>query len=148
MNSCVFRYLGVIVVVTSLTSIVYANAPAGRYTIANGTVYDSKTQLTWQQTVTLTTYAWADAQTYCTGLGWRLPTYKELVSIVDYSRANPAIDPTAFPTVPTSYTYWSASSYAGSLSPGALPQAWYVSFANGYASVDNVSVLYRVRCVR
>jgi hypothetical protein len=61
-----------------------ANAPAGRYTIAEGTVYDTKTMLTWQQTIPTRQYYWADAKTYCGsatvssalgGSGWRLPTY-------------------------------------------------------------------------
>ena len=40
-----------------------ANAPAGRYTTpASGTVYDTKTKLTWQQAVPTTTYTWGPGQ--------------------------------------------------------------------------------------
>ena len=60
-----------------------------RYTTAGGTVYDTKTKLTWQQAISSSTYTWADAQTYCAGVsmslggtGWRLPTLVELKTIV------------------------------------------------------------------
>jgi formylglycine-generating enzyme required for sulfatase activity len=60
-----------------------ANASAGHYTMTGGTVFDTKTKLTWQQTVPAARYAWADAKAYCqtvglAGTGWRLPTRKEL----------------------------------------------------------------------
>jgi hypothetical protein len=47
-----------------------ANAPTGRYTTSTGTVYDTKTKLTWQQTSPSTTYAVATgtAAAYCTSL--------------------------------------------------------------------------------
>src|ERR1700690_1382575 len=73
-----------------------ATAPAGRYTYpATGTVYDTKTKLTWQQTAQSAPrpYAGAAAKTYCAGVGatlggtgWRLPTVKELQTIVGESR--------------------------------------------------------------
>jgi hypothetical protein len=60
------------------------------FTIANGTAYDPKTKLTWQVTPAPTTYAQADAVTYCDGLSldggsWRLPTARELATIADYA---------------------------------------------------------------
>src|SRR6202142_4217978 len=72
-------------------------APAGRYTYpAAGTVYDTKTKLTWQRTAPSKEYTWADAKTYCAGVGaalsgtgWRLPTMKELLTIVDETRSVP-----------------------------------------------------------
>src|SRR5664279_4073220 len=98
----VARFLGsIVIVVLALTSAAGADAPAGRYTVTSGTVYDSKTKLTWQQVVPATGYIWAAAKTYCVGVGaslggtgWRLPTRNELLTIVDYSRTNPSIDPT------------------------------------------------------
>jgi Protein of unknown function (DUF1566) len=71
-----------------------ANAPAGRYTInaAAGTVFDTKTKLTWQRAVASTRYTWPDAKTTCAALvlngkGWRLPTIGELSSLIDFSQA-------------------------------------------------------------
>jgi ankyrin repeat protein len=42
-----------------------------------------------------------------TGVGWRLPKVRELVSIMD-----PTIDPSAFPTTPSINWFWSGSTYA------------------------------------
>ena len=154
MNSQIFRFLAAVAVVVALTASAGANAPAGRYVVTNGgtssgTVYDTKTKLTWQQTVPSTTYTWANAKTYCAGVGaslggagWRLPTLKELQTIVDYSQSNPSIDSTAFPSTPA-HIFWCSSPLAGS-----APGAWGVSFYNGYT--DNVDVPHTryVRCVR
>jgi hypothetical protein len=120
-----------------------------RYTTAGGTVYDTKTQLTWQQTVSSTLYPWADAQTYCAGVGtslggtgWRLPTIDELQTIVDKSRSNPSIDSTAFPSTPVN-RFWSSSPVTG------LPsRARLVDFYLGTTDTNDVSYMFNVRCVR
>ena len=151
MNTCSARFFGtVVVVVLALTSAAGADAPAGRYTGTSGSVYDSKTKLTWQQTVPATTYTWAAANTYCSGVGatlggtgWRLPTRNELLTIVDYSRTNPSIDSTAFPGTPPSGYFWSASRLAGSSS-----NAWLVYFGYGAPFDNDVSSHLNVRCVR
>lgn len=109
------------------------------YSAAGDEVTDTKTGLTWRRcsegqawsggtcTGTATTYphegALAQAKTQT---GWRLPSVKELSSIADKTRSNPAIDTTAFPATPSSW-YWSATPYAGG-SGGA----WYVDFSDGY----------------
>jgi Protein of unknown function (DUF1566) len=128
----------------------YADAPLGRYTVANGTVLDTKTNLLWQQEHQGNPLNWNDAKSYCTNLnlngmsGWRLPNIKELQSIVDEKRTNPAIDPTAFPNTP-SEQFWTSSSVAG-----AISGAWLVRFYDGDGDAYNVSVAYAtwVRCVR
>jgi hypothetical protein len=124
-----------------------ASAPAERYVMASGTVYDTRTKLTWQQTVPSETHTWADAKTHCAGVGaslggtgWRLPTIKELQTIVDDSRTNPSIDPTAFPSTPATY-FWSST-------PRASSEALIVSFDFGYTSHHDVSKTNQVRCVR
>ena len=150
MNARVLRGLVLVASVAALTSLAHADAPAGRYTISGGTVYDTKTKLTWQQTVPSTTYAWADAKTYCAGLGatlagtgWRLPTRKELQTIVDYVKTTtPAIDLTAFPATPNA-VFWSATPL-----PNSTSTAWTVSFINGTSFTAAVATLYNVRCVR
>jgi hypothetical protein len=134
-----------------------ANAPAGHYVVTagngngSGTVYDTKSKLTWQQTVSTATYTWNAATTYCSGAGaslggtgWRLPTIKELQSVVDLSQAAyPFIDPSAFPSTPSA-TFWSAT-----LIRGPVPSyAWVVSFDRGFTKLDSVSSTNNVRCVR
>jgi hypothetical protein len=146
-----FRSMGAMVlVIGALIAPARADAPAGRYTIAGGTVFDTKTKLTWQQTAPAETYTWAGAKTYCQtvgaslgGTGWRLPTIKELVTIVDYSQTGtPKIDPTAFPATPAA-VFWSSSPVAGQ--PSA---AWFVGFNVGYVNNLGVGSMYNVRCVR
>jgi hypothetical protein len=157
MNASILRRLGAlaIIMVTSPRS-VDAAAPAGHYVVTagsetgNGTVYDSKSKLTWQQTVSSTAYTWADAKTYCAGVGaslggtgWRVPTIKELWSIVDFSQTSGLmIDPNAFPATPSDY-FWSASPWAGS-----SDAAWFVYFVSGYTNYVGVSYMNLVRCVR
>jgi hypothetical protein len=123
-----------------------ADAPAGRFTVSAGTVYDTKTRLTWQQTLDVNSYTWAQAGTYCAGRGpgWRLPTIGELQTIVDESRAGNVIDRTAFPNSPPTWT-WSGTAAAGSPT-----SAWLVDFTNGTAfwRLDNKTTTNRVRCVR
>ena len=124
-----------------------AKAPAGRYTIATASVFDTVTKLTWQRAHFDGTKNWADAKTYCSALaldkgGWHLPTVKELLTIVDLSVFNPAIDSVAFPNTPNEY-FWSATPYAPSSG-----YAWMVNFLNGYAGDGHVSSTRRVRCVR
>jgi len=134
--------------------LVYAAAPAGQYVVTagsgtgNGTVYDTKSKLTWQQTVSSTAYRLADAKTYCAGVGaslggtgWRVPTIKELLSIVDFSSSEASIDPNAFPSNPVQ-KFWSSSPVAGSQS-----DAWLV-YWNGIMRGGVSDYGYYVRCVR
>jgi hypothetical protein len=160
MNASIPRFLcAVAMIAVILPTSADASAPGGRYVVtnggtSNGTVYDSKTKLTWQQTISSIFYTWADAKTYCAGVGsslggtgWRLPTLKELQSLVDYSQTTPPmIDSTAFPGAlsgASSALFWSASPLAGSSS-----YAWGVDFDSGYASHYVVSSTGYVRCVR
>ena len=152
MNVSILRLLGAIAIIAvTLPTSADASAPTGRYVVTsggtgNGTVYDTKTKLTWQQTVPSTTWSWADAKTYCAGVGtnlggtgWRLPTVKELLTIVDYSQSSPSIDLTAFPST-TGMWFWSSSPY-GSF-------AWLVDFVAGRAEWGAASYPGYVRCVR
>jgi hypothetical protein len=155
MNASILRCLAALaIIVAASPRSVDAAAPAGHYVVAagngtgNGTVYDTKSKLTWQQTVSSTRYSWAEAKTYCAGVGaslggagWRVPTVKELLSIVDFSQTSPAIDRNAFPSTPAE-GFWSSSPFAGSSSA-----AWSVYFGGG-ASDNVVSNTLSVRCVR
>lgn len=126
-----------------------AAAPAGRYTIASGTAYDTMTKLTWEQAASSTFYTQTEAVTHCSTLGlngaaWRLPTVKELVTIVDASvpSPGPTVDATAFPGAPSG-AFWSSTPYAGASGYG-----WAVYFGIGYPAYNVASEAGYVRCVR
>ncbi len=125
-------------------------APPVRYTFpADGTVYDTRTTLTWQRAVDTKTYKQPGAQSYCAGLAlagskWRVPTISELLTIVDPTNYRPAIDATAFPGTPRA-EFWSSSPSAGERG-----NMWYLNFSAGYsyATVANVSSSsFYIRCV-
>lgn len=78
----------------------------------------------------------------CGANNWRMPSKEELLSIVDYARTAPAIDPSYFPNTLAS-TYWSASAYA--YNPN---NAWYVYFETGVGNYNSKVNWYQVRLVR
>lgn len=127
---------------------VRADAPMGRYIIpAAGTVYDTRTRLTWQQDAVRIWYTWAGATTYCKNLalagdGWRLPSIRELMTLVDVRQRAPAIDPKFFPNTQNAY-FWTSSLLARDPT-----KAWYVYFSYGYSYAISVSFNNAVRCVR
>jgi hypothetical protein len=113
-------------------------------------VLDRETDLIWMAD-TLgagTRYKWAEAKAAAAAVrigknsDWRLPTIKELLSLVDYERFSPAID-TAFFKAESSW-YWSST--PGASSPADC--AWYVNFYYGYAYVDGQLSTAFVRAVR
>jgi len=112
---------------------------------ATNIVTDHTTGLMWQDDVDAGTVTknWADAKAYCAakGGGWRLPSRKELVSLSDYGRNYPAIDPT-FTNVAPSY-YWSSTTYAG-----VSGSAWLINFGNGNQYSNDKTLSNYVRCVR
>ena len=125
-----------------------ADAPPGYFTDnKNGTVTDNKTGLLWQQGIDPNSETWANAGTYCEGLvlnggGWRLPSMKELFTLVDVRRINPAIDPAFFPNTPSDQ-FRTSSPYSGN-----SVVAWDVYFSDGSVVVDRRDTTFRVRCVR
>ena len=115
----------------------------------DGTITDGVTGLMWQQTVSATTYAWADALAYCPTLtlgghsDWRLPSIVEVASILDDGQETaPLINATVFPATPSGI-FWSSSLLAGSSS-----NAWVVSFTFGFTDTYGVTGANNVRCVR
>jgi len=98
--------------------------------------------LEWQADVPEQVFTWEDAKAYAASLGdgWRLPTVKELLSLVDYETHNPACS--VFPDCP-SKGFWSSSVYSGDTTT-----AWSVYFGNGYTDHSDVRFTCRVRCVR
>ena len=122
----------------------------------NGTVTDASTGLIWQQGSaentkgTNVTMHWGDALSYCENLklggysDWRLPTQKELLSLVDFiiPSSGPSINPTYF-TNTSSYWYWSSTTDANH-----TIFAWYVDFSNGNNSSYPKGGDFYVRAVR
>jgi hypothetical protein len=126
------------------------------------TVTDSITGLVWQRDGSgartgcshddvgdpgNTSCTWAEATTYCTGLsvggfsGWRVPSLKELSTIMDYTQYFPVIDPVAFPNTEPWY-FWASS-------PTIAPiYAWVVNFQGGGWYQAGANNYERVRCVR
>ncbi len=70
---------------------------------------------------------------------WRLPTILELLTLVDYTKHNPA---SSDPGI-DSDGYWSSITYAFGTS-----YAWYVYFNNGCTSYNNKAYTNSVRYVR
>ena len=117
--------------------------------LANDTVTDKQTELVWQDNFAAKNIkrGWFGAQSYCRTLvldeakDWRLPSIKELQSIIDINRENPAIKK-IFKNVADG-DYWSSSKDASN-----YDYAWSVFFS--YGTTLNQSKLYEnyVRCVR
>jgi len=122
-----------------------ALAQTPRFTTSSGTVHDNRTNLTWQQASPQnTTYTQSGGASYCTamGTGWRLPSIKELQSIVDYTIPSPG---PVFNSVfsGSASWYWSATPLAGSTS-----SAWALNFNAGNTLNDDPATQHYVRCVR
>jgi len=120
---------------------------ANNFTVnGDGTVTDASTGLMWQLD-SASNKTWEQALAYCGELNlgaytdWRLPTAKELRSLVDYSRYNPAINST-FPNT-VSFYYWSATTDVAH-----AENAWSVLFYDGDDSDDYKGYFNNVRAVR
>ncbi len=124
-----------------------ADPDAGAYSVASDSVRDNHTGLTWQRGVDHDNYAWQDANGFCTkvesnGGSWRLPSLRELLTLVDVTHVEPAIDASAFPNTPSEF-FWSSS-------PSNAPPrtAWGVNFTRGSSGAAIVGTKAHVRCVR
>lgn len=114
--------------------------PEERYTFAgegsDATVTDLGTGLTWQRQLDPELRSHANALSYCdelpaAGGGWRVPSVKELLTIVDESRVNPASNPEVFPDVPAfdeshQLSFWSDSAQGGEYFAGDENERWYL----------------------
>ena len=135
---------------------------------ANGSeVTDSKTSLTWRRcsegqrwnagtcSGTAALYNNDQARELAQSqAGWRLPSVKELASLIDPGRKSPSIDLTAFPATPSNM-FWTSSPtahnwfWASASSQRDVPGAWGVNFYTGKLH-DEVQYhqLLHVRLVR
>jgi hypothetical protein len=120
--------------------------PQSRYVVnsSNDTVNDTRTGLVWQRTIDSNDYLLEAAISYCSarGSGWRLPSFKELLTVVDPTQAidamHAAMDPVAFPNTPLT-SFW--SSY------GRVDFRFGLAISSGTTTSGDPSV-HRVRCVR
>lgn len=114
----------------------------------NGTVSDTSTGLMWQQETPDIPMTWKQALSYCESLhlagykDWRLPSKKELRSLVDYSQYKPAIDTHYFQDT-LSIFYWSSTTNADS-----TDAAWGEHFSDGYDYSSYKDVYNYLRAVR
>jgi hypothetical protein len=137
-----------------------AVAPPNQYTVvATGEVRDNYTGLVWQQDYSSATMAWTEAAGYCAGLTtgghtWRVPSLRELATLVDEAQVAPAINRTMFPN--TKYGSKSNNWYwASHLAAGNATAAWAINFDDGFTGFNagasgawNYFTAAWVKCVR
>ncbi|WP_167882439.1 DUF1566 domain-containing protein [Leptospira sarikeiensis] len=95
---------------------------------------------------------WAGASNVCTNLNtapgyagftnWRLPTAKELYTLISLNSSVPLIETTYFPNTDSTVAYWTSTQFAGS---GV--QAYGIHFATGNSMPFNKASSLAVRCV-
>jgi hypothetical protein len=127
----------------------YEQYKRNRWQRSGSVVTDTKLGLMWQDNRAAKTVEkkWKSAKRYCRNLSlagysdWRLPTYDELLTIVDNDRYDPAIMP-AFEQVASGY-YWSSS-----VGVSDSASAWYVYSKYGNTNGSKQSYEAPVRCVR
>ncbi len=115
----------------------------------NSVVTDKKNAIYWQDDIfsKKSSKDWDDAVLYCDELvlngldHWRLPTFKELLSITDYTRVSPAINP-AFGFVGEG-TYWTSTNFTANRS-----RAWTIDFRTGKTYYSYRTTNHGVRCVK
>lgn len=141
------------------TAIAHASCPswptAERFSLNDAQVVDHRTGLVWARCSVGQTWSGND----CTGnartmtheealshaqtqVGWRLPSAKELATLVDSGCDSPTIDAVAFPSTPSARwpsAYWTSTPFAG-----RSTTAWSVYFSTGevYANFRTNNTLY------
>ena len=117
----------------------------------DGTISDINAVLMWQQGDAQNDdrfYTLGEAKSYCASLklagqkDWRLPSKRELLSIVNKGRTFPAIDTRLFPACRPAL-YWSDNTLSND-----SDEAWPVHFGNGTVDSFPESDAMYVRCVR
>lgn len=132
-----------------LVRCVRGTAYAGVVSLVGGTVLDGRTGLGWQSNVSPTDLTWPNALAYCEALvldgsdDWRLPSGKELFSIVDVTLTSPTISP-LFAMRPAT-PFWTSSVVANTAG-----SAYSVHFGTGISYGIDIPFgnALSVRCVR
>lgn len=131
------------ILLVSLSGLALSAAPPGRFVVRAQSVFDTQTGLTWQRSGPTSAFTFVDAQAYCAALVLdgrpaRLPTIKELKTIVDIAAFHPALDPIFQGN--TDWV-WSTTLLVGS--PG---YRWMVYFNDGTTAAPGFPT-NSVRCV-
>lgn len=111
----------------------------------DGTITSKDTFFVWYQDEN-EPMVWEDAISFCENLDfaqsseWKLPNIKELQTLIDYKKFNPAVDDEFFPGVMPS-EYWSST-------PTSEFSALFVNFFDGVVSMFNKDALLYPRCIR
>lgn len=133
-----------------------AVAPPDQYSeVAAGEVMDNYTGLVWQQDDSDSMLSWSEAVSYCENLGlngnqWRLPSIRELSTLVDEAEVAPAINSTMFPDTQygssSNNWYWAIEQSGNS--------SWGLNFDDGFTGFNSGSASWNTfgpswaRCVR
>ena len=126
----------------------YSPNPISLTANADGTVQDHVTTLLWQRHFDQDALNYDAAVLYCDNLSlaghedWRLPTRKELFSLVDYSWDVLPIDDRLFPYA-GHRQFWTITERGSDAT-----RAWCVDFGNGEVRFDYKTDNRAVRCVR
>lgn len=118
--------------------------------LASDVLNDNKTGLMWQDNSAAKHIKkdWQGALDFCSELrlagydDWRLPSIKELETIIKISKDNPAIK-NGFKNVGVSGYYWSSTAHESS-----EEFAWMMNFKRGYEYNNYKTYERYVRCVR
>lgn len=133
-----------------------AVAPPFQYSVvADGEVRDNYTGLVWQRGGSDDMLSWDEAVDYCddldlNGNAWRLPSIRELATLVDEAKVAPAINSEAFPD--TKYGARSNNWYWATPQRGSA--AWGLNFDDGFTGTNTGSAEWNTfgpawaRCVR
>lgn len=106
----------------------YTINPHSYIDLGNGVIKDNVTGLEWKK-YTAGSFTWDHAIEYANkSIGWRLPTVKELGTILDWSLFAPRIDMNYFFMSPVTEDFWSSTESVYSTPSNA---AWYVDFGYG-----------------
>lgn len=142
-----------------------SKTPSSRYKdLGQGTVKDTQTGLTWMRCAIGMTWAkdkcqnvadrvtWDSANAAIVELNqgagfaarkdWRLPTFKELKTLMEKQCFEPAINSEIFPGTPHT-GFWSSTE-----EPGYRHGAWLVYFRHGGEYMGNKEQAWAVRAVR
>ena len=126
-----------------------ASLTSGQASESNSVIRDKANGIYWQDTLPSqkSSKDWDDATAYCDALklnnwtAWRLPAFNELLSIVDFNRVDPAIDP-VFSYVQEG-TYWTSIDFSATKS-----RAWTIDFRTGKTYYSYKTTNHAVRCVK
>ena len=103
---------------------------------------DSNTGLIWEKLGSNKSMSWNEAIKYAKTLGnsWRLPTVQELITLIDFTKVNPACKISG---TYSSY-YWSSTTFVHD-----TDYVWYIiGFGYGHINYSKKDNNFYIRCVK